>query len=91
MVGCLVAAVYGGKLGRKHTIGIGMSIMIVGRSEVGQRLCSGNFAPGAILQASSYSVAQMIAGRVISGTPTFLLDHSVHIVALLLDLHNGAD
>lgn len=51
MVGCLVAAGYGASLGRKKTIAIGMVIMIV----------------GAILQTTSYSVAQLIIGRVISG------------------------
>ncbi|KAK5061128.1 hypothetical protein LTR84_007670 [Exophiala bonariae] len=51
MVGCLVAAVWGGTLGRKRTIFYGMGIMVV----------------GAILQTASYSVAQLIAGRVVSG------------------------
>jgi len=30
MVGCLVAAIWGGKLGRKRTIFYGMGIMVVG-------------------------------------------------------------
>ncbi|KEF62779.1 uncharacterized protein A1O9_00752 [Exophiala aquamarina CBS 119918] len=51
MVGCLVAAIWGGRLGRKRTIFYGMGIMVV----------------GAVIQSASYSVAQLIAGRIVSG------------------------
>lgn len=51
MCGCIVAAVFGTKYGRKTMITMGLSIMVV----------------GAILQASSYSVAQLIVGRIIAG------------------------
>ena len=51
MAGCLVAAFFGGYLGRKKMIFIGTCIMVV----------------GAAIQCSSYSVGQLIAGRVITG------------------------
>ncbi|KIW13728.1 hypothetical protein PV08_08919 [Exophiala spinifera] len=51
MVGCLIAAGWGSALGRRRTIAIGMGIMVI----------------GAVLQAASYSVAQMIVGRIVSG------------------------
>jgi len=50
-VGALIACSVGEKLGRKRTILIGTTIMVV----------------GALLQIFSYSVAQMIAGRIIAG------------------------
>lgn len=51
MAGCLCAAYFGGRFGRRKMIFIGTCIMIV----------------GAALQCSSYSVAQLIVGRVITG------------------------
>jgi MFS family permease len=51
MVGCIVAALVGGRLGRKKTIAIGCGIAIV----------------GAAIQTCSYSVAQMIVGRIVTG------------------------
>lgn len=51
MVGCLAAAIWGGKLGRKRAIFVGSIIAIV----------------GAAMQACSYSVAQMIVARVVCG------------------------
>ena len=49
--GCLVAAVVGGYLGRKRMIFVGCVVMCV----------------GAAIQCSSFSVGQLIAGRVITG------------------------
>jgi len=51
LVGCTIAALWGNKLGRKRTIFWGCAVMIV----------------GAIIQASTYSAGQLIAGRLISG------------------------
>lgn len=50
-LGAIAAAVYGDHLGRKRTIIIGTTIMAI----------------GAALQTTSYSLAQMIVGRVIAG------------------------
>lgn len=50
-VGAIVAFTIGEKLGRKKTILVGTTVMTV----------------GAILQASSYSLAQMFVGRTIAG------------------------
>ncbi|KIW76457.1 hypothetical protein Z517_11203 [Fonsecaea pedrosoi CBS 271.37] len=51
LVGCLVAAIWGNKMGRRSTIFWGCSIMVV----------------GAIIQTTTYSAGQLIAGRLISG------------------------
>lgn len=51
MVGCLATAVWGGKLGRKKAILVGCSIAII----------------GAVIQAASYSVPQLIVARIITG------------------------
>ncbi|RMD40574.1 hypothetical protein DV735_g4561, partial [Chaetothyriales sp. CBS 134920] len=51
MAGCLTAAIVGGYLGRKKMIFLGCIIMCI----------------GAAIQCSSYSVGQLIAGRVIAG------------------------
>ncbi|OAA68573.1 General substrate transporter [Niveomyces insectorum RCEF 264] len=51
LLGCLMAAIYGGHLGRKNTLRIGATISVV----------------GAVLQFSSFSFAQLIVGRVING------------------------
>jgi MFS family permease len=51
MIGCLAAAVWGGRYGRRAAITFGCIVTIV----------------GAALQASSYSVAQMIVARIITG------------------------
>ena len=68
MVGCLVAAVWGGKFGRKKLIAVGCIIAVV----------------GAVLQASSYSVPQMVIARIVTGIgngintatiPTWVVSH----------------
>ncbi|RMZ76609.1 hypothetical protein DV738_g4797, partial [Chaetothyriales sp. CBS 135597] len=51
MAGCLTAAIVGGYLGRKKMIFFGCIIMCI----------------GAAIQCTSYSVGQLIAGRVIAG------------------------
>ncbi|RDW76938.1 hypothetical protein BP6252_04991 [Coleophoma cylindrospora] len=51
LVGCLISAVYGDRLGRKRSIIWGCLIMVV----------------GAVIQASTYGAGQLIAGRLISG------------------------
>ena len=51
MVGCLGAAIWGGHIGRKTAITFGCIVAII----------------GAVLQASSYSVAQMIVARIVTG------------------------
>lgn len=51
LVGCLLAACYGDRLGRKNTMRFGSLIS----------------ALGAILQFSAYSFPQLIVGRVING------------------------
>ncbi|KIW62024.1 hypothetical protein PV05_02077 [Exophiala xenobiotica] len=51
MVGCLAAAIWGGRYGRRAAITFGCIVTII----------------GAALQASSYSVAQMIVARIITG------------------------
>ncbi|KAJ5613291.1 hypothetical protein N7510_006485 [Penicillium lagena] len=51
LVGCLLAACYGNRLGRKNTLRTGSIISAI----------------GAVLQFSSYSFAQLIVGRVING------------------------
>ncbi|KAL7622422.1 hypothetical protein AAE478_007927 [Parahypoxylon ruwenzoriense] len=51
MAGCIVTLFIGGKLGRKNMIYLGCSILIV----------------GAVIQTASYSVAQIITGRIVAG------------------------
>ncbi|EXJ71764.1 uncharacterized protein A1O5_05574 [Cladophialophora psammophila CBS 110553] len=51
MVGCLAAAIWGGRYGRRAAITFGCIVTII----------------GAALQASSYSVAQIIVARIITG------------------------
>lgn len=51
LVGCLVAACYGNRLGRKNTLRVGALISAI----------------GAVLQFSAYSFPQLIIGRVING------------------------
>ena len=51
LVGCLLAALFGDKLGRKNTLRVGASISAV----------------GAILQFSATSFAQLMVGRTING------------------------
>jgi MFS family permease len=62
MIGCLVAAVLGVRLGRKQMIIIGLSIMVV----------------GAIIQASSFSVAQLCVGRIIAVSPSATPSLRIH-------------
>jgi MFS family permease len=51
LAGCIVAAMFGNKLGRKRTILWGCSIMVV----------------GGVIQTATYGAAQLIVGRLISG------------------------
>ncbi|KAJ5683440.1 General substrate transporter [Penicillium macrosclerotiorum] len=51
LIGCVISAVFGNKLGRKSVITLGCVIMIIGGS----------------IQASAYGAGQLIAGRIISG------------------------
>ncbi|CAK7233308.1 hypothetical protein SBRCBS47491_008564 [Sporothrix bragantina] len=51
LLGCLIAALYGGRLGRKNTLRTGATISII----------------GAILQFTAFSFPQLIVGRVING------------------------
>jgi MFS family permease len=71
LLGCLLAAIFGGRLGRKMTMWIGAAIS----------------ATGGILQVAAFSFPQLIVGRVINGvgngrswTPCFL----THLVMLTL-------
>ncbi|TRX91485.1 hypothetical protein FHL15_007709 [Xylaria flabelliformis] len=49
--GCILAILFGGRLGRKNMVYIGCSILIA----------------GAVIQTASYSVAQLIVGRIVAG------------------------
>ncbi|OJJ55387.1 hypothetical protein ASPSYDRAFT_183410 [Aspergillus sydowii CBS 593.65] len=49
--GCLIAAIWGNRLGRKRTITLGCVTMII----------------GGVIQASTFGAGQLIAGRIISG------------------------
>ncbi|XHG02939.1 hypothetical protein AWENTII_006258 [Aspergillus wentii] len=51
LVGCIISAFFGNRLGRKNTIMLGCLIMVIGGS----------------IQVSTYGAGQLIAGRVISG------------------------
>lgn len=68
IVGCffgsLSTALFGEKLGRRKTVAIGCSVMIV----------------GAVLQASSYTRAQMIVGRVVSGVGMGIINSTVPVI-----------
>lgn len=58
LVGCVVSAVFGNRLGRKNAITLGCVIMVIG---------------GAV-QASTYSASQLIAGSIISGIGNGMLN-----------------
>ncbi|OAA56243.1 sugar transporter STL1 [Niveomyces insectorum RCEF 264] len=62
--GSVMAAFYGERLGRRKTVGLGCTIMVV----------------GAVLQASSYSRAQMIVGRIVSGWGMGLINSTVPVI-----------
>lgn len=51
LAGCIVAALFGNRLGRKNTVLLGSLIMVV----------------GAVIQTATYGAAQLIVGRLISG------------------------
>ncbi|OQV10533.1 hypothetical protein CLAIMM_14518 isoform 1 [Cladophialophora immunda] len=51
LVGCMAAAIWGDRFGRRNTILVGNAIMIV----------------GAVIQTATYGAGQLIAGRLISG------------------------
>ncbi|KAH9427269.1 hypothetical protein MCOR02_012175 [Pyricularia oryzae] len=61
--GSLCSAIFGEKLGRRRSITIGAWIMIL----------------GAILQASSYSRAQLIVGRIVSGYGMGIINSTVPV------------
>ncbi|KAL6890064.1 sugar transporter STL1 [Trichoderma evansii] len=62
--GSILSAIFGERLGRRWTIGHGCWIMVV----------------GAILQASSYSRAQLIVGRVVSGVGLGIINSTVPVL-----------
>lgn len=49
--GCFISAIWGNYLGRKRIITLGCVVMII----------------GGVIQASTYSAGQLIAGRIVSG------------------------
>lgn len=51
LVGCILAALFGDKLGRKRTLWCGAAISAI----------------GAVLQAAAYSFPQLMLGRVVNG------------------------
>lgn len=63
MIGCVTSIYAGDRLGRRRSILAGCSILIA----------------GAIIQTTSYSVAQMIVGRIVAGTGTGMLTTAVPI------------
>lgn len=62
--GCVATAMFGEKYGRRKTIAIGCSIMVV----------------GAIIQAASYGRAQMIVGRIVSGVGMGIVNSTVPVL-----------
>ncbi|KAK4629700.1 MFS-type transporter oryC [Fulvia fulva] len=76
MLGCVVNMKTGDILGRKRSILLGCSIVIV----------------GAVIQTASYGVAQMISGRVFGGIGTGILTTSIPIwqVETASAKHRGA-
>lgn len=62
-LGSLITSFFGEQLGRKRSIAIGVSIMIL----------------GAILQASSYSRAQMIVARIVAGCGMGFINSTVPV------------
>lgn len=62
--GSIATAVFGEPLGRRKTIAIGCVIMLV----------------GALLQASSYSLAQMLVARIVSGTGMGIINSTVPVM-----------
>ena len=71
-VGCLFGALsnlwVGDKLGRRKTIVLGGSIMIVGsRAVCGPFRALAKFITGAILQTTAFSFAHLIFARIVTG------------------------
>lgn len=62
--GAIGAAVFGERLGRRHTIATGCVIMIV----------------GAILQAASFGQPQLIVGRIVSGLGMGIINSTVPVL-----------
>ncbi|EPE05877.1 sugar transporter stl1 [Ophiostoma piceae UAMH 11346] len=62
--GSLATAVVGERLGRRRTVAVGCAIMIV----------------GAVLQASAFSRAQMIVGRIVSGVGMGFINSTVPVI-----------
>lgn len=60
----MTTALFGEKLGRRKTVAVGCTIMIV----------------GAVLQASSFTRAQMIVGRVVSGVGMGIINSTVPVI-----------
>ncbi|KAI0158363.1 general substrate transporter [Xylariaceae sp. FL1272] len=63
LVGCLIAAVFGGRLGRKNTLRIGGVISLI----------------GAILQFTAYSFPQLLLGRIVNGVGNGMLSSTCGI------------
>lgn len=60
----MATALFGEKLGRRKTIGIGCLIMII----------------GALLQATAYSRAHMIVARIVSGVGMGIINSTVPVL-----------
>lgn len=56
MIGCIASMIWSDRLGRKRSILVGTTILII----------------GAVIQTSAYEVAQMIVGRIVAGIGTGL-------------------
>lgn len=63
ILGCLLSIFVGDKLGRKRAILLGTTILIV----------------GAVIQTASYSIAQLIVGRIVAGIGNGLLTTAIPI------------
>jgi len=80
-VGCFLGSIFaywlGERLGRRNTVLLGTAIMSI----------------GALLQASSYSLGQMLTGRIIAGigngtqAPLTLMTHDLTFVHLQASIH----
>lgn len=77
LAGCIVAAIWGNRFGRRHSIFWASIIMVI----------------GAIIQATTYGPAQLIAGRLISGvgngTVSFVQNHTLSVLTALLTFRLG--
>lgn len=71
--GSLLALVFGEKIGRKRTIMLGSLILCVGGA----------------LQASAYSIAHLIVGRIVAGLGNGLNTSTIRKYLLLLHAHSS--